>query len=52
MLKILPEILLVAGFPALLFITVDPFGLFMPHQLQMIMICVFAAAFGAYAGLP
>jgi hypothetical protein len=49
--KALSETLLAVAVLAVLFLKIDPFRWFMPTEAQMILLCVFAAAFALYAGL-
>jgi len=49
--KALTETLLALAVLAVLFLKADPFHWFMPTEVQMILLCVFAAAFALYAGV-
>lgn len=49
--KALSESLLAVAVLAVLFLKFDPFHWFMPTELQMILLAVFAAAFALYAGV-
>jgi hypothetical protein len=49
--KALSESFLAFAVLAVLFLKVDPFHWFMPNEMQMILLCVFAAAFALYAGV-
>lgn len=49
--KALTESLLALSVLAVLFLKMDPFHWFMPTEAQMILLCVFAAAFALYAGV-
>lgn len=48
--KNLGEVTLAAGLLAILFLKLDPFHWFMPTATQMLLLCVFAAAFALYSG--
>lgn len=49
--KALTESLLAVAVLAVLFLKIDPFHWFMPTYMQMILLCIFAAAFALYAGV-
>ena len=49
--KALTESLLALAVLAVLFLKIDPFHWFMPTEIQMILLCFFAAAFALYAGV-
>ncbi len=49
--KALTESLLALAVLAVLFLKVDPFHWFMPTEAQMLLLCLFAAAFALYAGV-
>ncbi len=49
--KKLTEIIIALILIAVLFFLADPFHFLMPSELQMILLCVMAAAFALYAGL-
>jgi len=49
--KALTESLLAVAVLAVLFLKMDPFHWFMPTEAQMLLLCVFAAAFALYAGV-
>ena len=49
--KVLSESLVALAVLAVLFLKIDPFHWFMPTEMQMILLCVFAAAFALYAGV-
>jgi len=48
--KKVSEILLALSLLAVLFLKLDPFHWFMPTAMQMLLLCLFAAAFALYAG--
>jgi len=48
--KNLNEIFLAGGLLAVLFLKLDPFHWFMPTATQMLLLCLFAAAFALYSG--
>ncbi len=45
------EIVVALALVAVLFFLADPFGLLMPTEVQMVLLCVLAAAVAVYAGL-
>jgi len=49
--KALSESLVALALLVVLFLKVDPLHWFMPTEMQMIVLCVFAAAFALYAGV-
>lgn len=49
--KNLSEILIALIFILLLFIKLDPFGITMPNEVQMLVLCLLIATFGLYAGI-
>lgn len=49
--KTLSEILVSLALATLLFLKIDPFHWFMPTEMQMLILCGFAVAFGLYAGI-
>lgn len=49
--KALTESLLAAAVVVVLFLKVDPFHWLMPTEIQMILLCCFAAALALYAGV-
>jgi uncharacterized membrane protein YdcZ (DUF606 family) len=49
--KALSESLLAVAVLSVLFLKIDPFHWFMPTEMQMLLLCVFAAAFALYAGV-
>ena len=49
--KVLSESLVALAVLAILFLKMDPFHWFMPTEMQMLLLCVFAAAFALYAGV-
>ena len=49
--KALSESLLALAVLAVLFLKVDPFHWFMPTEMQMLLLALFAAAFALYAGV-
>ncbi|MEJ2665128.1 MAG: hypothetical protein P8107_13985 [Spirochaetia bacterium] len=49
--KKLTEIIIAVILIVILFIKADPFNILMPTEIQMILLCVLAAAFALYAGL-
>ena len=49
--KALTESLVALSVLLVLFLKMDPFHWFMPTEMQMILLCVFAAAFALYAGV-
>jgi len=49
--KALSESLVAVAVLTVLFFKLDPFHWFMPTEMQMILLCVFAAAFALYAGV-
>ena len=49
--KNLSELFLALSVIAVLLLKLDPFQWFMPNEVQMILLCIFAAAFALYAGV-
>jgi heme O synthase-like polyprenyltransferase len=49
--KKLTEIIIALVLVIILFLKADPFKFLMPNEIQMILLCVLAAAFALYAGL-
>lgn len=49
--KALSEALLALAVLVFLFLKIDPFHWFMPTEMQMILLCIFTAAFALYAGV-
>lgn len=49
--KNLSEVFVSLALVAVLFLKIDPLHWFMPTELQMMVLCLFAVAFGLYAGV-
>jgi len=49
--RALSETLLAFAVLIVLFLKMDPFHWFMPTEMQMLILCIFAAAFALYAGV-
>lgn len=45
------EVILAVILLAVIFLKADPFHFLMPNEIQMILLCILAAAFALYAGL-
>lgn len=49
--KVLSESLMALAVLIVIFFKIDPFHWFMPNELQMLLLCLFAAALALYAGV-